>query len=203
MFAIWISAYCQYVSVLSPRQISLHLLCMEIKFTLIPNLFSSSHPRFTSLLQLFLRHHAMSSPVWTKPRSCWSGATHVTWVAVTTSSTTSSVRSACLSGECAQGVMTTLTSHHVTLAWPSAAWLSVTYKPTRSTASRSRLSMVFPTRAPIHLSSLQSTSPQIRLVGTAAASWLPVRDQYWTCRHCQLSKTGKRYKGTSANAFCA
>ncbi len=48
-FAVWISFYCQYVSELSPRQISLHLLCTEIKFFLIPNLFSSSHPHFTSL----------------------------------------------------------------------------------------------------------------------------------------------------------
>lgn len=153
-FAIRISVYCLYVSVLSPRQIYLHLLCMEIKFILIPNLFSSSHPRFTSLLQLFPLHHAVSSPVWTKPRLCWNGASRGTWVAVTISSTTSSVKSACRSGECAHGVTTMLTSRHATWAWPSVVWLSVTFKPTHSTALRSRRSMVFPTRAPIHLSSL-------------------------------------------------
>lgn len=191
-FAIWISVYCQYVSVLLPRQISLHLLCMEIKFLLIPNLFSSSHPRFTSLLQLFLLHHAVSSQVWTKPRSCWNGVIHGTWVAVKTSSTMWSVRSACLRGECAHGATTTLTSRHATSAWPSAAWLCGTYKLTHSTASRFKRSMVFPTRAHIHLSSLQWTSPQIRLVSTAAASCLPVKDQYWTFRHCQLSNTGKK-----------
>lgn len=145
---------------------------MEIKFALIPNLFASSHPHFTSLLQLFPQHHAVSSPVLTKPRLYWNGVTLVTWVAGKTSSTTSSVRSACLSGECARGVTTTWTSHRATWAWPSAALPSVTYKPTPSTASRSRRSMVFLTRAPTRLSSPRWTSPQIRLVGAAAASWL-------------------------------
>lgn len=165
---------------------------MQITFLHIPNLFSSSHPHLTSLFQPFPLPHAMSSQVWMKPPSFWNGVIHGTWVVVKTSSTMSSVRSACLSGECAHGVMTMLISRHATSAWPSAAWLCVTYKLTHSTASRFKRSTVFPTRAHIHLSSRQWTSPQIRLVGTAAASCQPVKDQYWTCRCCQLSNTGKK-----------
>lgn len=175
---------------------------MEIKFILIPNLFSSSHPCFT-LLQLYPQHHAVSSPVWMKHRLCWNGVSHVTWAAAKTSSTTLSVRSVFLSGECARGVTTTWKSRLGTWVWPSGAWQSVTYKPTHSTALKSRRSTVFPTRAPIHLSSLLWTSPQIRLVGTTAALWIPVTDQYWTCRCCQLWKAGIKISlRMSENTFC-
>lgn len=159
--AACIPVYCLVVSVLSPGQISLHLLCMEIKFILIPNHFML----YLSLFQLFLLHHAVSSPSWMKPRSCWNGASPVTWAGAKTLSTTSSVRSACPSGECALGVMTMWIFRRATWAWPSAEWLSATSKLTHSTASRFKQSMGFPTRARIRLSSPLWTSPPIRLVG--------------------------------------
>lgn len=134
----------------------------------------------------------MSSQVWMKPPLFWNGVIHGTWVAAKTSSTMSSARSACPSGECAHGVMIMLTSRHATSALPSAAWLFATYKLTHSTALRFKRSMVFPTRAHIHLSSRQWTSPQIRLVGIAAVPCQPVKDPYWTCSCCQLSNTGKK-----------
>lgn len=181
--------HCQFVSVLSPRQISLHLLCMEIKFVLIPNLFCSSLPRFT-LSQPFPPRRAASSPAWTKHRSCWNGAIRGTWADGKTSSTTWYARSVFLSGERARGVMTTWKSHRGTWAWPNGAWRSAICKPTRSTALKSRRSTAFPTRAPIHLNSLRWTSPQIRPVGAAAASWIPVKDHYCICRCCQHRQAG-------------
>lgn len=144
------------------------------------------------LFQLFPLLHVMSSQVWMKPPSFWNGVIHGTWVAAKTSSTMSSARSACPSGECAHGVMIMWTSRHATSALPSAAWLFATYKLTHSTALRFKRSMVFPTRAHIHLSSRQWTSPQIRLVGIAAVPCQPVKGPYWTCSCCQLSNTGKK-----------
>lgn len=132
--------------------------------------FPSSQSRFTSPLQLFPLHHAMSSQVWTKPRSYWNGVSHATWAAVKTSSTMSSARSASPSGECARGATTTWTSRRATSDWPSVALLCGTCKRTRSTALRFRRSMEFQTRARTRRSSRQWTSPQTKLVSAAAAS---------------------------------
>lgn len=155
------------------------------------------------LLQPFRLPHAASSPASTKPRSCWSGASLVTWAAAMMSSTTSFVRSASPTGECVRAATTTWTSHRATWDWPSGVWRSGTCKPTHSTASRSRRSTAFPTRAPIRPSSPPWTSPQIRPVGAASALWLPGKDQHWCFRRCQLSKAGKRHKRMSENTLCA
>lgn len=131
----------------------------------------------------------MSSRLSTKHRWSWNGVSQGTWVGATMSSTMSSARSACPSGECAHVVMTTSTSRHATLGWPSAAWRCATCKLTRSTALRSRRSTAFPTRVPIRLSSLQWTSPQIRLVGAVSSS----DDECETWRCSYISKLYKRW----------
>lgn len=132
--------------------------------------FPSSQSCFTSPSQLFPPRHAMSSQVWTKPRSYWNGVSHATWAAAKTSSTTSSARSASPSGGCARGATTTSTFRRATSDWPSVASLCATCKRTRSTALRFRRSMAFQTRARTRRSSRQWTSPQTKQVSAAAAA---------------------------------
>lgn len=162
-FSMWLLVYCQYVSEVSPRQF-FTCIVFEIKFFLIPNLFSPSHQNFDFPFQRFHLHHVTSSLLSTKPPWCWNGASLAIWADVKTSFTTSSARSASPSEECALGVMTTSIFRRVTWASRSAGWRSATCRPTLSTALRSKQSTGFPTRAHIHLKSLQLILPQIKQV---------------------------------------
>lgn len=120
-----------------------------------------------------------SSPVWTRPRWCWSGCFRGTQGAARTWCLTSSARAAAEDGAAAPAVETTCSFCPVSWAWQKPGSTLVTCWPTHNTHLRCRLSMECQIRAPTPPSMPQSTSPLTRLVSGSICHFLHLIFPMW------------------------
>lgn len=126
-----------------------------------------------------LQRHSPLSPVWMKPRWCWSGCPHGILGVAKTWFSTSSVRAVAEDGVAAPAVATTCSFCLVSWASQKLGSILATCWPTRNTRLRCRLSMECQTRAPTPLSMPQSTLPLTRLVSGSICHFLHSKFPMW------------------------